>query len=122
VAEPTVSDLRWRVTIAQRRQTPDSVTGVTETLVELITVWADVQPIGALTFYTGQQTDSPITHRIRIRWINYLDNTYVFLRATEPTGVIRGPARTEIFRVRRVKEIAGRKRWLEVECELEQAQ
>jgi SPP1 family predicted phage head-tail adaptor len=122
VADPTIADLRWRVTIAQRRQAPDSTTGIAETFVNLITVWADVQPIGALTFYAGQQTETPITHKIRIRWINFLDNPYVFLRDTIPTGVIRGPVRTEIFRVRRVKELSGRKRWLEVECELEQVQ
>ncbi|HSS23995.1 MAG TPA: hypothetical protein VLL82_06245, partial [Mycobacterium sp.] len=54
---------------------------------------------------------------IRTRWLDYIENTFVIMRSTmRPTD---GTLRTELFRVRRVKEIAGRKRFCEFEVELE---
>jgi head-tail adaptor len=115
-----IGSLRWEVTIATRTQLPDpSGPGLTEALSRLNTVRADVQPIGALTFYAGAQTDRPVTHRIRTRWLDYVDETCVVLRATVRQD---GSPRYELFRVRRVKEIDGRKRFVELECELERMQ
>ncbi len=113
-----IGSLRWPVAILQRVQVADGAGGssLTETLTNAIQVRADIQPIGPMTFLAGQQTDRPITHRIRLRWLDWLDETYVIVRQTlrlDMTG------RTEIYRIRRVKEIAGRKRFLEVEAELE---
>lgn len=111
--------LRWPVTIAQRVQTPDSGTSITETILIGQQVHADIQPIGALTFWGSMQVDTPVTHRIRMRYQNYLDNTYVIQRTT---AVPDGGFRTETFRIRRIKEIGGRKRFVEIEAELEKAQ
>jgi len=60
--------------------------------------------------------DTPITHRIVIRWLDWIDTTHVILRnTTRPNGSVR----SEIFRIRRMKEIDGRQRFLELECEQE---
>ena len=113
-----IGSLRWRVAVCSRPQAQSGTTGIAETLVTIATVWADVQPIGALTFWSAQQTDTPVTHRIRMRWLDYLDNTHVITRAsTRPDG----STRTEVFRVRRIKELGGRKRFVEIEAELETA-
>ncbi len=126
-----IGRLRWLVTIARRDQAPSiEDAGVTETLVPVATARADIQPIGALTFWSAQQTDTPVTHRITMRWLDYIDNRHVILRQTGPIVQQTSPAtdpyrqsstRTEVFRVRRVKEVAGRKRFIEVEAELESA-
>jgi head-tail adaptor len=132
--EPPIGTLRWLVTISTRTQAPginypfgsvfggvfgDDNDGIVETLTTLATVHADIQAIGGLTFWGAQQTDTPVTHRIRMRWQDFLDQTHVITRTTvRPSD---GTSRTEIFRIRRIKELAGRKRFVEIEAELEHA-
>ena len=113
----SIGRLRWPVTLASRVQTPDPAgPGVLETTTAPITVRADVQAVGALTFYGGEDTDAPFTHRIFMRWHDYLDQTKAVLRTTlRPDGT----PRTEVFRVKRIKELGGRKRFVAVECVLE---
>ncbi len=121
--EVPISSLRWPIVIARRRQTPDPAgAGIVEIL-EHIQPWrADVQSVGALTFWGAaggdEQIDTPVTHRIRMRWLNYLDNTLVILRQTK---LLDKTVRMEIFRIRRIKELNGRKRFVEIECELERS-
>ena len=135
-----IGRLRWPVTLAVRVQTPQIApspttaalvgTGITETLASSddlevlgipesqvgIKVYADVQAVGGLTFWGAEQTDTPITHRIFMRWHDYLDQTKVVVRETlRPNGTTR----REIFRVRRIKELGGRKRFVMIEAELE---
>lgn len=113
----SVGRLRWPVTLATRTQTADpSGPGVVEVPTAPVVVWADIQPVGAVTFWNGQETDSPVTHRVFLRWHDYLDNTHAIYRTTKRPD---GSERREVFRVRRVKEIGGRKRFALVECELE---
>lgn len=118
--EIEVGTLRWQVQICTRVQAPaPGGTGIVETLSVVAIVHADIQPIGALAFWGSTQVDTPVTHRIVIRWQDYLDNTLVIVRqATRPDA---GSTRTETFRIRRVKEIGGRKRFVEIEAELERA-
>lgn len=115
--EPTIGSLRWRVTLLRRPQAPEvNGPGITETEVPIIDCWADIQPTGAMTFYGSTQVDTPVTHRITIRWRAGLDMTTAVKRLTRgPDGV----ERTEIFRIRRQMDRQGRKRWLILEAELE---
>lgn len=113
-----VGSLRWPVLIARRRQDFDTAdTGITETWVGLQQVRANIEPIGALTFYGSEQIDTPVTHRITLRWLDYLDNSHAVLRITRLPS---GSPRQEVFRIRRVKELNGRKRFCSLDCELEQ--
>ena len=120
--EVRVGSLRWPVLLARRTQVPDGFTGITEFYEFGETVRADIQSIGALTFWTAaaglEQTDTPVTHRIRMRWVDYLDQTQVVIRDTRRMD---GSVRHEVFRVRRIKEMNGRKRFVEIEAELERA-
>ena len=111
-----IGSLRWPVIIAKRDQVASDVGGIQDNLTELMEVRADVQPTGALTFYGSVQVDTPVTHRIRLRWLDFLDTTYVILRDTKRPD---GTTRREIFRVRRVMEIDGRKRFAMLEVEEE---
>lgn len=144
----SIGSLRWRVTLYRRYQTPDPGLGVKETLVPIATVQADIQPTYPSTFYNAVAVDTPVSHLIRVRWFDYIDNTHVIMRSTLrpieqiptqwddgatqwddgatlwdlPTSMTAPQRqRTELYRVRRTKEIAGRKRFVEFECELERA-
>ncbi|MGA7055331.1 MAG: head-tail adaptor protein [Mycobacterium sp.] len=112
-----IAQLRWRVTLYRRDQFPGPDSAITESFVPIATVHADVQPTYPGTFYLSAQVETPITHLIRIRWLDYVEVTAIIMRTTyRPTD---RTYRTELFRVRRTKEIAGRKRFAELECELE---
>lgn len=97
-------------------QAPADDLALQETLVPLATVYADIQPTYASTFYQSTQVDTPITHMVNIRWQNYLPTIDVVIRSTM---LADGSQRSEIFRVRRSKEVGGRKRFIQLECELE---
>ncbi len=113
-----VGTLRWRVILAERQQSPNPAgAGILEAYTQLVTVHADVQPIRPLTFYAAQQVDTPVTHLITLRWVDALDNTHAVLRTTR---LREGRNRLEVFRVRRIMELDGRKRFCRIEAELEQ--
>jgi hypothetical protein len=114
-----IGALRWRVMLYRRDQAPGANSGIAENLVLIATVQADVQPTYPSTFYNSAAIDIPISHLIRTRWLDYVENTHVIMRTTlRPTD---GTFRTEIFRVRRLKEVGGRKRFAEFEVELERS-
>ena len=111
-----IGSLRWPVTIAKRDQIPATTGGMQDSLTHILTVRADVQPVGPMTFYGAAQVDTPVTHKIRIRWLDWLDATHIIFRDTIRQD---GTTRREIFRIRRLCEIDGRQRFLEIECDLE---
>ena len=113
----SVGSLRWLVTLYRRDQAPADDLALTETLFPLETVHADIQPTYASTFYQSTQVDTPVTHMICIRWQNYPATIDVVIRSTSRPD--DQTIRSELFRVRRSKEIAGRKRFIQLECELE---
>jgi head-tail adaptor len=111
-----IGSLRWLVTLYRRDQVPAADLALQETLVPIDTVHADIQPTYASTFYQSTQVDTPITHMINVRWFDYPSTIDVVARSTTRPD---GTQRTELYRVRRTKEVAGRKRFLQMECELE---
>jgi head-tail adaptor len=114
-----IGSLRWLVTLYRRDQAPSADLALEENFVRIASVHADIQPTYAATFYQSTQVDSPITHMINIRWQDYPPTIDVVTRVTEraPDGSLRG----ELFRVRRTKEVGGRKRFLQMECEIERS-
>jgi head-tail adaptor len=113
-----IGSLRWEVVIAPREQFPDPDSpGILEQIARMQTVRADIQPIGALTFYAAEQVETPVTHRIVVRWLDWVDTTYVVIRVTKRRDQ---SDMTEVFRVRRTMPIDGRQRFLRMDCELEQ--
>jgi head-tail adaptor len=115
-----IGRLRWRVTLVSRDQVAQVTgTGIDESLIGLAKIYADIQPIGALTFWGNEQTDGPFSHRIFLRWVDYLDQTFAIVRTSYRAD---GQGRTEIFRVRRIKELGGRKRFVLIEAELEKVE
>jgi head-tail adaptor len=117
-ASTGVGVLRWLVTLYRRDQEPADDLALQERLVPIATVHAAIDPTYASTFYQSTQVDAPVTHMITIRWQDYPATIDVVARSTDRPG---GTQRTELFRVRRTKEVGGRKRFLQMECELEHA-
>jgi head-tail adaptor len=113
---PTIGKLRWWVQIAKRVQAPEGSASISEGMENIIRVRADIQPLGPMTFIEGSATDRPITDRIYIRWLDWLDTTHVIVRETLRLDRSK---RLEIFRIRKVGEFEGRKRFLELLCEQE---
>jgi len=112
-----IGELRWPVRIYRRDQIPAmTATGITETLEPLARRMAKIEPARPMTFYGSVQVDTPVTHMIWMRWVGGLDTTHAVLRTTTTP---EEKARREVFRVRRVLEMGGRKRFVMVEAELE---
>jgi head-tail adaptor len=116
-ASTGIGALRWKVTLYRRDQTPADDLALQETLVRVASVSADIQPTYPSTFYESTQVDQPVTHLITIRWQDYPPTIDVVTRVTERAS--NGTLRGELYRVRRTMELAGRKRFLRMECELE---
>lgn len=117
-ASTGIGVLRSRVTLYRRDQEPADDLALQERLVPIATVHAAIDPTYASTFYQSTQVDAPVTHMITIRWQDYPATIDVVARSTDRPG---GTQRTELFRVRRTKEVGGRKRFLQMECEIEHA-
>lgn len=114
---PAIGKLQWPITIAKRTQAPDPAgAGVVDTLESQQTVRADIQPVGALTFYSGAQVETPITHLVTIRFLDWLDTNHVITRVLRRQD---GSTRTELFRIRRLKWLDGDNRFLQLEVEQE---
>jgi hypothetical protein len=114
----SIGSLRWLVTLYRRDQAPADDLALTENLVPIAIVHADIQATRPGTFYQSVQVDTPTTHMIFIRWQDYPTTIEVVIRTTQrPDGSLR----SEVYRVRRSLEIAGRKRFIQLECELERS-
>jgi head-tail adaptor len=110
--------LRWWVTLYRREQMPADNGALVERLVPIVRTHADIQPAYFSTFWESTQIEAPVTHVINMRWQSYPGTVDVVVRSTDLPD---GAQRTELFRVRRSKPIAGRKRFIQMECELEHA-
>lgn len=81
--DTSIGRLRWPVYIATRQQAADpNSPGFVESLANTLLVHANIQPIGMMTFYAGMQVDTPVTHRITVRWLDWIDTTCVIYRQT----------------------------------------
>ena len=113
-----IGALRWTVTLARRNQPAQPTgTGIDEPWINLRRVHCCIEYLRPVTFYGALTADVPITHMISMRWTDWLDNTQAILRTTLLRDGITW--RTEIYRVRRYMEVSGRKRFVDVEAQLE---
>lgn len=113
---PSIGELRWVVTLATRVQAPDGTTGISESYTNMVQTYAQITPIGLQTWLGSEQIDSPITHRIIIR---YQDNIHFCDTVLREIHSPDGNPRQEIYRVRRVSEMDGRQRFVVIEAEVE---
>jgi len=114
-----IGRLRWQVTLQRRQQQPTPGSGgITETPIRPQIIHADIQSTSDMTWWGSAQSDTPITHVIHIRWLDFPDNTLAVVRTT---ARLDGTTRTETFRIRKVSELGGRKRFVRLLCQIENA-
>lgn len=113
---PMIGQLRHRIWIGERVADPLNDGGVYESIAQPRRFSAAIEPVGTMVFQNGAQTGEAITHRIKIRWTDFPQMHWVAWRETlRPDG----STRREIFKIKRVSEINGEKRFLLLEAELE---
>lgn len=112
-----IGQLRYRVTLANRREVNDPDSG------DLVSVFenqkqvsADITPVGTMVFYNTIQQDDEITHRIIIR---YQPGVALFDVVARVVMLTDGEYETEVYQIRRVAEAAGRRRFLVIDARLE---
>lgn len=63
-----IGKLRHKVTIEHLVKVPDGLGGWTDSWVDFVRVSASVEPINGREFFEAHQTQSDVTHKIRIRY------------------------------------------------------
>ncbi len=63
----TTSRLRQKLTLQQEVKTPDTHGGYVRTWDDVAEVWVEIEPISSRERLIGMQTESVITHRLRLR-------------------------------------------------------
>lgn len=59
---------RHRITLQQASREPDGMGGFMESWQDIATVWAEVQPLMGKAYMVAKQTQSALSHRVRIRY------------------------------------------------------
>ena len=62
------SDMRHRVIIQERQRTSDGAGGYTEAWVTFKNAWCSIQPATGYEKYQAQQMQTPISHKIKMRY------------------------------------------------------
>lgn len=117
---PSLGSMRWLVVLAQRTQVQDQFdAGLTETVVPIASVHAQIEPLGLQAWIGAEQIDTPVTHRIYIRWQPWL-NVTMFNILQRQIVLPDGSTLQETYRIRRAGEVDGRHRFIQIDAELEQ--
>lgn len=120
--EIETGDLRHRIGIFARVQTPDATAGIQYTDTQLCRVWAKVEPRKGSTYLYSQQTDVSTTHEIIIRyrknitsenWIKYTQKVF----RTNDANANDSLQQIKLFRIRGVKDLMLQEWFLVLNCE-----
>jgi SPP1 family predicted phage head-tail adaptor len=70
-----IGRMRHKVTIQRPAQIPDNGGGYQDGWAAVATVWAEVTPLRGREFFQAQQTQTEITHKVRIRYRNVTNDS-----------------------------------------------
>ncbi len=101
----SIAELRERLTLEARIETSDSGSGVRRVWQSLAHLWASIETIDADQRVDAGQVGQRQTHRIVIRYRTDIDTQKRFRRADD------------IFLIKGVHDVDGRRRWLICYCE-----
>lgn len=109
--EPKAGDLNRTATIRQWQDVPNVAFGLDPQYDAGVTCKANVEPVGGALFYGSQQVEAAVTHRIIVRRMP---------GKTDPAS-ITGEHVVEVggmrYRVKRVTDINGARRFTAIEAE-----
>src|SRR5437764_11988368 len=69
--------LKRRISIMEMVKVPDGGGGFDETLSEVFSVRAHIQPLSGMQYWQSQQTEANVTHKITIRYIDGIKQSQV---------------------------------------------
>jgi SPP1 family predicted phage head-tail adaptor len=103
--EPSAGELDRRITVRLRADIPAEDQGLDSLFSDQKKRWAKIEPVGTAVYANGVQTDVKITHRV----------TFYYLKGmSESHEVVHGDT---IYRVRRVADMNGNRRFTLLEVE-----
>lgn len=100
-----IGRLRHRVQIQSYSEVQDSTHGTIKTWTTLYTVFAEIVPVKGYTTFDTQQINEAVTHKITIRWQPYITSELWLLKDSRR------------FRIRNIRNLLERNRFLEMLCE-----
>ncbi|CAM6712106.1 phage head closure protein [Leclercia adecarboxylata] len=101
---PDPGELDKRVLLRKRVDVPAADLGTRPDYPESYPVWAKVVQTSATTYQETAQTDNAITHYITVRWRRGITSDF---------EVVQGE---QVYRVRRGRDLNGKRRYLLLEC------
>lgn len=101
---PDPGELDKRVRLRQRVDTPSADFGVEPEYPVSFPAWAKVVQTSATTYQETAQTDEAVTHYITLRWRSGITSDF---------EVVHGE---QVFRVKRARDLNGKRRFLLLEC------
>jgi SPP1 family predicted phage head-tail adaptor len=100
-----IGALREPIEVLRKEQVPDGGTGIVETRTLLLRAFAQVEQVSGATYRGAAQTVEPATHRFTIRHPQIAIGTEAYLRW-----------RGRDYRIRKVRDLDGSRRFLEIEA------
>lgn len=100
ISVPSAGELNKRITLFRHTDVPSGHVSVVSTDLDIMTVWAKIEPTGSV-YWGTVQTEDKASHRIWIRsyagrtdaasishgvWVRYKGRKYAALRVTECNG------------------------------------
>ncbi|WBM69134.1 phage head closure protein [Buttiauxella sp. WJP83] len=101
---PDPGELNKRVEIRHRIDKPSDDFGVEPEYPVSFPAWAKIVQTSATTYQATAQTDDVITHYITVRWRREITSDF---------EVVHG---NQVFRVKRRRDLNGKRRFLLLEC------
>ncbi|MBK3431410.1 phage head closure protein [Pseudomonas fluorescens] len=103
--EPSAGELDRRITLRLRSDIPSDDLGLDSLFTDQKKRWAKIQPVGTAVYANGIQTDVKITHRVIFYYLKGMSDSH---------EVVHGGS---IYRVRRVADMNGTRRFTVLEVE-----
>lgn len=108
---PTIGELNRRIQITRINHEPVQETNVQVNAVPVGKIWAKLEPVGGLTYWSSINVNETTTHRIYVRRVEGKTSPEALANITEITcdGILYG--------VRRVSDVMGARRFTLIEVQ-----
>ena len=108
---PQIGELKWRVKLRVLESVPDRHGGFSKKTLVKDEMWGKLETVGAGIYFGTKQVDSTVTHRVYVR--RYDGRT----RPQDLAGVVECEIDGQIYRVRRIADAGGERRFTVLDCE-----
>lgn len=102
-----IGDLRHRITFQKEVKVPDGYKGFTVSWQDVVTIWAQVDPLSGREYFYSHQIKNVVSHRVRIRY------------RTDVNEEMRIKCGDRHFKIESMIDIKERREFLEILCQEE---